>query len=280
MNLSRFRTLIQLASSVFTNGYVGVFVTRAVNNNPLKGLCVPYLNCYACPSALFSCPIGTLQHFMAIRSVPFLLLGMLSTVGLTIGRMPCGWACPFGFLQDLLHKFPSPKFKVPRFLRPFKYGFLVIFALLLPYLTGDNWLSKICPAGTLIAGIPWVLWNPVSPDTGLPVLPNPPGLQFLAVVISLCCFLVWFVLSKRPFCQAVCPMGAILSLFNRASLIRLEVADDCDACNFCNVNCPMDLKVPLEINSRECIRCLECTRCGHVKVTNLFASGDSCDERI
>ncbi len=273
MQLSRFRTLIQLASSVLTNGYVGVFATRAVNANPLKGVCVPYLNCYACPSALFSCPIGTLQHFMAIRSVPFLLLGFLGVIGTAIGRMPCGWACPFGFIQDLMHKIPSPKFRVPHFLRPFKYGFLAVFVLILPYLTGDTWFSKICPAGTLTAAIPWMLWNPANPATGQNVLPAMPGLQFVAVLVSLLLFLVWFVLSKRPFCQTVCPMGAILSVFNKFSLVRLEVNEDCDACNACQVNCPMDLDVPLEINSLECIRCLECTRCGYVKVAKPWDFG-------
>ncbi|MBF0515252.1 MAG: 4Fe-4S binding protein [Desulfovibrionaceae bacterium] len=270
MHLSRFRMMIQTASTVGSNGYVGAFVTKAVNSNPLKGVCVPYLNCYACPSALFSCPIGTLQHFMAIRAIPYLLLGILGAVGITIGRMACGWACPFGFLQDLIYKIKSRKYTLPWYMKYFKYGFLLIFALFLPYVTGDTWFSKICPMGTLTAGIPWMAWNPVNPATGLPVLPSPPGWQFAGELVILAGFLGWFVVSRRPFCKAVCPLGAILALFNRFSLVRLEVSENCDGCNFCKEDCPMDLQVPLEINSPECIRCLDCTRCGHVTVRTPF----------
>jgi len=270
MLLSRFRTLIQVASSILSNSYVGASMSKTVNTNLLKGVCVPYLNCYACPSALFSCPIGTLQHFMAIRAVPYMLLGILGLVGLTIGRMACGWACPFGFLQDLMQKIRSPKYKVPDSLKYLKYAILLVFVLFLPYVTGESWFSRFCPAGALTAGIPWILWNPTNPATGAPVLPSPPGLLYAVTMLLLVGFLVWFVLSKRPFCKVVCPLGAIFALFNRVSLVRLEVVTDCDACNWCQVNCPMDLDVPLEVNSGECIRCLECTRCGYVKLVTPF----------
>ncbi|BAH77596.1 4Fe-4S binding protein [Solidesulfovibrio magneticus] len=273
MQLPSFRAAIQLASSVLSNSFVGAALTRTVNSNPLKGICVPYLNCYSCPGALFSCPIGTLQHFMAIRAVPYLLIGILSAVGFTVGRMACGWVCPFGFLQDLMHKIPSPKFKTPRFMRYGKYGFLVIVAMALPYFTGDTWFSKLCPAGTLTAGVPWILWDPVNPLTGQPVLPGTPGPQFYAGLAILAVCLVWFVLARRPFCKAVCPLGAIFALFNRFSLIRLEVSPHCDNCRVCDAKCPMELDVALEHNSGECIRCLECTRCGHVRLVTPFDEG-------
>jgi len=272
MTLSRFRNLMQLASSILSNSYVGALSSKYVSTNAFKGVCVPYLNCYACPTALFSCPIGTLQHFMALRAVPFLLLGFLGLVGVTVGRLACGWVCPFGFLQDLVHRIPSPKWRVPYVFRYFKYGFLLVFAMALPYLTGDTWFSKICPMGTLSAGIPWELWNPVNTTTGIPVLPSAPGVPYLLAILILVSFLIWFVFSRRPFCKAVCPLGAIFALFNRTSLLRLEVGKGCDGCNLCNAVCPMDLVVPLEINSGECIRCLECTRCGHVKVASPFGN--------
>lgn len=273
MRLSQLRAFVQLASATLSNSFVGTALTRTVNSNSMKGICIPYLNCYSCPSALFSCPIGTLQHFMAIRAVPYMLIGILSAVGLTVGRMACGWACPFGFLQDLLHKIPSPKFKTPRVLRHGKYVFLVVFAMALPYFTGDTWFSKLCPAGTLTAGIPWILWDPANPATGQPVLPGVPGTQFYLGLAVLAVCLVWFVLARRPFCKAVCPLGAIFALFNRISLVRLEVSGKCDNCRACEVHCPMELDVPEECNSGECIRCLECTRCDHIKVVAGFDNG-------
>ena len=266
MILSRFRTLTQVSSAVLSNSYLGTVYTKAVNTNALKGICVPVLNCYACPAALFSCPIGTLQHFMAIHTFPYYLAGLVALIGITVGRMACGWVCPFGLFQDLMHKIPSPKFRAPVYFRYGKYLTLVLLAITLPYITGELWFSKLCPAGTLTAAIPWALWNPTNPSTGQLVLPHGPGVMFYVALLILAGFLVWFVLSKRPFCKTACPMGAIFALFNRFSLIRLEASPECDGCNTCHDKCPMDLDVYTEVDSPECIRCLECTQCGHVRL--------------
>ena len=219
---------------------------------------------------MFSCPIGTLQHFMAIHTFPYYLVAFIALVGLSVGRMACGWICPFGFLQDLMYRIRSPKFKIPFMLRYMKYLILFLLVIILPYTTGEMWFSKLCPAGTLTAGIPWALWDPVNPSTGVSILPNGPGVIFYMSLIILTGFMVWFVLSKRPFCRVVCPMGALFSLFNRFSAIRLEASPECDGCNTCQGVCPMDLNIYLDLNSTECIRCLECTRCGHVRLVTPF----------
>ena len=64
----------------------------------LKGIPCPGMNCYACPAATFACPIGSLQHFAVIRQIPIYLLGVLSLIGILVGRLACGWTCPFGWL--------------------------------------------------------------------------------------------------------------------------------------------------------------------------------------
>lgn len=273
LSLSRFRMLILMATAILSNSYLGTIVTRMVNTNSMKGVCIPYLNCYSCPSALFSCPIGIMQHFMAIRAVPYMLIGFLGVVGLSVGRMACGWLCPFGLVQDLLYKIRSRKYLVPKNLKYLKYGILVVFVLLLPFFTGVSWFSLFCPAGKLTAGLPWMLWDPVDPVTGATIIPGPPGALFYFVTALLFVFLIWFVFSKRPFCVGFCPLGAIFALFNRISLVRLQVDINCDGCKTCNANCPMGLDVPVDVSGEECIRCMECTRCGHVKLVNPFEIG-------
>ena len=277
--LSNFRRLVQILSTVLSNSYIGAFFTKTVNTNVLKGGCVPVLNCYACPAALFSCPIGALQHFVAIRMFPYYVLGFIGIIGLTVGRMTCGWLCPFGLLQDLMYKIRSPKFKIPFMLRYVKYLVLILLVGVLPYIAGQPWFCRICPAGTLTAGIPWALWNPANPATGAPVLPNGPGIMFYLALMVLAGFLIWFVVSKRPFCRVACPLGAIWALFNRFSMIRLETDAQCDGCNNCRSVCPMDLDVQLD--SPECIRRLECTRCEHVKLITPFTNTgeDRCAQR-
>ena len=56
----RFRLLIQLLAAAFFNGYAAGFLRGKIFTGKTKLLCVPVLNCYACPGALGSCPIGAM----------------------------------------------------------------------------------------------------------------------------------------------------------------------------------------------------------------------------
>jgi len=266
------RRWTQFLSTVLSNSYTGSIYTNTVSNHTLKGICVPFLNCYSCPSAIFACPIGTLQHFMTIHMIPYYLIGFLSLVGMTIGRMACGWVCPFGYIQDLMFKISKKHYSIPFYLKYTKYVMLITFVIVLPYTTGKMWFSKLCPAGTLTAGIPWVIWNPVNPANGHHLLSDPPGLIFYLSLIILIAFCVWFTVTKRPFCRVFCPMGAFFALFNNFSMIRLEIDKTCDSCSVCQQHCPVDLNVSVDVGSGECIRCLECTRCEHVHLISEFKS--------
>ncbi|NIS74719.1 MAG: 4Fe-4S binding protein [Deltaproteobacteria bacterium] len=259
------RRIVQGIGTFGSNGYFKGFVTASLYQGPLKGFCVPALNCYACPGALFSCPIGTMQHFMVTRNVPFYSMGILGVVGSSIGRMACGTLCPFGFLQDILYKIRTWKFPIPKILRYGKYLSLAGLVFVIPYLTRENWFSKLCPMGTLTAGIPWVTLDPNIRAM----------IQWLFwVKISILLFFVsTSVLTKRPFCRVVCPLGAIFSVFNKASFFKLEWnPETCTKCGKCQDICPVDIRVDEEPNSVDCVRCLDCTRCPSVKSTTIFAA--------
>lgn len=259
--MDRWRRFTLAAGVLLSNGYLSAFVSGQVYRGPLKGACLPFISCFACPLALFSCPIGTLQHFAAIRAVPLLLIGGLGLLGVTLGRATCGWLCPFGLLQDLLHRLPGPKVQLPGSLTRLRYVVLVLLVLLVPYLTGAPWFSKLCPAGTLSAGIPWVLG-----DARAAAAIGEVGAMFLAKLLILGVFLGLFVMIKRPFCRTTCPFGAIMSLFNRVSVLQLRVAPGCRGCDRCRARCPVDLRVSDDPASRDCVRCLRCTACDRVSV--------------
>lgn len=265
MGIEVHRRVTQSLGAVLGHGYLAVFATRAIYQGPLKGLCVPFLSCYACPTAIVSCPIGTLQHFFAAGAFPWLVAGTLVVVGALVGRMACGWLCPFGLTQELLYRLPTSKIVVPPALANLKYVVLAGLVVLLPLATRVSWFSQLCPAGTLFAGLPWVLWNPLG-ESGRPAVGGAPGLLFAAKVGILVTLLALFVAAKRPFCRTLCPLGAIFSLFARVSLVRLRVAPACRRCNRCRSGCPVDQAVWEDPNSGECVRCLACTRCRHVTV--------------
>ena len=266
MAIDRVRRVTQWLGALLGHGYLMVFVTRAIYQGPLKGLCMPMLSCFACPAAITACPIGTLQHFLTQGQVPWLLLGALVVVGTLFARMTCGWLCPFGLLQDLLYRIPGPKISLPPQLAYVKYGVLVILVVLLPVVTKVPWFSQLCPVGTLTAGIPWMLWDPAGAVGGRPSLASSAGTLFAVKIGILVAFLVLFTAVKRPFCRAACPLGAILSLFGRVSLVRLHVSPACNGCGKCQGLCPVDHKLWEAPDSGECIRCLACTRCRHVQV--------------
>ena len=66
----------------------------------LKGMCVPGLNCYSCPGAIGACPLGSLQSALLNSKfkTPYYILGLLIIFGALLGRVVCGFLCPFGLL--------------------------------------------------------------------------------------------------------------------------------------------------------------------------------------
>jgi ferredoxin-type protein NapH len=261
------RKATQLFALLWANSFFGAFFTRKIYKGPLKSTCVPFLNCHACPTATFSCPIGTWQHYMATHQFPFFVIGQLGLIGMLVGRMVCGWLCPFGFVQDALSSSTRQPLQVPRAWTYLRYLVLALLVIAIPWITTEHWFSKLCPVGTLVAALPWVLWNPTDPETGAKIIaPGSFGWLLAAKIAILVAILVVSRVVKRPFCRIFCPLGLFFSFFNKVSILRLEVSPGCDGCDACQKLCPVDIKVYEDPNSSDCIRCLDCTSCAHVTV--------------
>lgn len=271
----RVRLAVQAAAAVFFNGYLAGFAQGKIFTGPTKAVCVPVLNCYSCPGALGACPIGALQNALGgmWRHIPFYVLGSLMLFGIVLGRLICGFLCPFGFVQDLLHKIPVRKFRVPRrvdrALRWVKYvmlfGVVVFLSLAITTKAGVTppfFCEYVCPAGTLGAAIPLLLANEELRAVA--------GALFDWKFLVLVAVVVAAVFIPRPFCRYLCPLGAFYGLFNRFSFYRLHVnMDRCIGCGRCDRVCPMDVRVRRTPNSPECIRCGSCK---HVCPTDAIVS--------
>lgn len=258
------RSFIQLIAAVLVNGYAIGFQRGSIFTGKSKALCVPVLNCYSCPGALGACPIGSLQSIVSGYKyrVSFYVLGMLMLFGILLGRVVCGFLCPFGLLQDLLYKIPAKKLNVPgkvdKCLRYLKYVVLFLLVILLPTLIRDEFgfgttyfCKYVCPAGTLGGGIPLLIKNEGLRQTI--------GALFQWKLTVLIVILVLAILIYRPFCKYLCPLGAFYSFFHKFSLYRLSVdKEQCVDCGACERACKMGVEVTKEINSPECIRCGAC----------------------
>ncbi|MEN2984927.1 MAG: 4Fe-4S binding protein [Dictyoglomaceae bacterium] len=243
------RIITQIITAIFVNSYYLAFFGK---NIPL-----PVFNCYACPLASFACPIGTLQYFLIIKQFPFLLLGILIFSGIILGRYFCGWFCPFGTLQDWLYKIKTlKKFVGNRFSTLVRWTVFIVLVIIIPYISLEPWFCKLCPAGTLEAGIPQILINPQ--------LRNLVGFLFIIKITILILFLILSIFISRFFCRFVCPLGTLLSIFNKLSFYHLEVDSSCPQCGMCRHKCPVNIEIYKDPNSLNCIRCLECASCGKI----------------
>mgnify|MGYP004601308403 FL=1 len=260
--LARFRGWIQAAATLVSNINLHNFVKGGIYQGSGKAVCVPGLNCYSCPAASGACPIGSFQAVVGSSkfSFSYYITGFLILMGVLLGRFICGFLCPFGWLQDLLHKIPGPKFSTEklRALIYVKYVVLVLAVVLLPVLVvndvgmGDPFFCKyICPQGVLEGAIPLSAVN-----SGIRAAL---GTLFTRKMIILAAVIILGVLFYRPFCKWICPLGAFYGLMNRVSLLGIKVDEHrCVSCGKCAKACKMDVDVTRSPNSAECIRCGKC----------------------
>ena len=262
--LARFRGWIQAGATLLTNIHLPNFLKGGLYQGKGKAVCVPGLNCYSCPAASGACPIGSFQAVVGSSKFRFsyYITGFLILLGVLLGRVICGFLCPFGWFQELLHKIPTKKLSTKK-LKPLtylKYVVLLVMVVLLPVLVtnqlgmGDPFFCKyLCPQGVLEGAIPLSLAN-----AGIRAAL---GSLFKWKFIVLLTVIVLSIVFYRPFCKWLCPLGAFYALLNKVSLFQMQVDQSkCVSCGKCAKVCKMDVDVTKSPNHTECIRCGMCIR--------------------
>ena len=256
------RRLVQLYSALLYNAHLRGFIDGEIYVGRAKTVCVPGFNCYSCPGAIGACPLGSIQNALAAagHQAGWYVLGIILLYGVILGRTICGWLCPLGLIQELLHKIPTPKIRksrITRVLSWLKYILLAVFAVAIPLWYGlrhnmplPGFCKYICPAGTFEGAI-GLLANPVNSEKFSML-----GILFTRKFIIMLLIGLLCVFCYRTFCRFICPLGAIYGLFNSFNVIGVKVdSSRCSGCGSCVCSCGMDVR---HVGDHECINCGRC----------------------
>ena len=196
---------------------------------------------------VFKSMVGLYPDPMA-KVIAFLFFIVLAVIG---NKIICGWACPFGALQELIYSIPVLK-KIKQRKLPFVLTNTIragLFAAMLLLLFGIIGGRK----GTVIYHYlnPFNLFNLDFESISI----------LLTVILAL---LASFVIY-RPFCQLICPFGFISWMAERFSIIRVRIdKDTCNECGTCLKACPLEAAKGLVYSKRLPADCFSCARCLNV----------------
>jgi ferredoxin-type protein NapH len=182
-------------------------------------------------------------------------LGVNLLLVLILGRVLCGFICPFGFIQDLLNLLRQKLKIVSLRLNEQHYQWLSWFKweILLLFLGGTYLGINFCSFCPIVAITP--------PLAGREVTVYIAGVVAVAVVTG-------SFLKHRFWCN-ICPMGLLIGLFYQRSGFRLRKnCQACTECGACYEACPMGIKSiytereKTDITTVNCLMCGECiNRC-------------------
>jgi polyferredoxin len=248
--IAALRRTVQLVSAAALN-------SNFVGSSVVSRVCLPVMNCEACVLAWTACPIGLIRNSLTFHEIPWIPILIVLGIGVIVGRFFCGWICPIGLLQDILHKIPSRKFTLPRPFTWVKYGVLVVSVFGVAWFIGGDspfFFCNFCPT----SGVMVVLPAAIAEQDAMKLFD-----QSAKFAVTLAMVLGAIAIS-RPFCKVLCPVGALVAVTNKIVPWKLHLSSKaCVRCRKCDKGCPMDLPVMThqgEATTRdpECILCHEC----------------------
>jgi len=289
-NLTLIRRFTQLVMFIFL--VYGSVIVGFYTADKLSGA-LPALSCAYDTKNADYCALIPVQHQLHHRlgnavssgNAWVLLMPLLTTLGtflllfVVLNKAFCGWVCPLGFFQEVVHlvgqklgfrKVDNLSHRAVDKIRPIKWMMLGILVFGLPALTSLGFLSdewgdpfcQICPSRimtTLATGSSEQLFVDTSSYSYMALSITGDFLFGLMIALALT--------VRQPFCR-ICPLLAMHAVFRKLGFARLvkQGTSRCDKCGLCAEACPMDIReLQTEHNDADKakdITLADCTLCG------------------
>lgn len=280
VKITRIKLGVQILSTAVI-AYLGFWVTQMISWKNIA-LTIPTFSCYYLDHRVASCFLRSLQETLSAGwSVKYTNviapIVLLLIFGLIFGRSWCAWVCPVGLVQDIFtsvrklfkagyYNLPE-KFKTAAAIAKWSLLFALVFisvGITIPnfFLSAFQLdlftpFCQICPSreiAPLFTGNFEKMWAYDTMSTLTKVM------SYLAMG-TFVFYLLTTPFIRRMWCR-LCPMGAILGLLNRFSLLSLrKEGARCTKCGVCLRCCPVQVKEVYEEKVKERITPVDCTLC-------------------
>ncbi len=224
--------------------------------------------------------VPSLLSFLSVAALAAAGFAVVLLITALFGRVYCSTVCPLGVLQDVISRIPRKRRKKRRykFHRPqnilrysilaatilaLTFGSVILINLLDPFSNFGKIVSNLFRPVYMLGNnaLAWLLMRfdnyslaPVE-ITGFNFLPMVYAGIFLGIVI-------WLAARRgRLFCNSICPVGGLLSLFSRRSLFRIRLdAEKCNSCGLCAADCKAEC-IDSKSRTVDMSRCVACFNC-------------------
>lgn len=200
---------------------------------------------------------------MLIYGLPIVLVSVLA------GRFFCGWICPLGAALDATDTlFFRKRARSKPNTKPRNIKYYILAGMLIAAAFGSQLAYLMDPITIITRAFTFAVFPLVTlikpAEVSIPYVPQDVQyffrFNFLAAAI-LVGILAANAISRRYWCRNLCPLGALLGLLSRFSIVRRVVKSDCVGCKKCVPDCKMGaiLDDPTQYQAPECIYCYSCT---------------------
>ncbi|MCK4330479.1 4Fe-4S binding protein [candidate division WOR-3 bacterium] len=223
--------IISLLLSIIVAGFL-----FGKSPNPMEGLV-----------KVFKSMVG-LYPDPGIKIIAFGFFIILAVIG---NKMICGWACPFGALQEIIYSIP-----ILRRIKQKKLPFILTNTIR----AGFFLTTLLFLFGVIGASKGFVIYHYINPF-------NLFNLDFesLSILLTVIIALGGAFIIYRPFCQLICPFGFISWIAENFSIFRIRIdKDKCTQCGACIKVCPLEAAKGRVAGNKLPADCFSCARCLNV----------------